>query len=162
SRLGPGIYSVYAQCVSGGRLLTTKPVEVTLTDSDAENLILSLAPGPEIKDITGKVEWTAPTPPLEQRKGLTVRLGRYTAEVVPEGTFKIKDVIPERYEVDVTPLPMNGYIKAVRLGETLLAPDRILDLRSGIEDAVMRITLSANGGRVTGWITEGKRKSPAS
>jgi len=84
-----------------------------------------------------------------------------TADVAADGSFEIKDIFPDRYRVEVETLPTNGFIKTVRLNGTP-ARGRILDLTNGFGDGKLRITLSANGGHVTGWVTDEKDGSPSS
>jgi hypothetical protein len=55
---------------------------------------------------------------------------------------------------------MNGFIKAIRLNGAPL-PDRVLDFTNGAEGARLEITLSANGGQITGWV-EDEEGTPSS
>jgi hypothetical protein len=160
SRVAPGTYRVSANCAADGFALRSQIVELTVTDSNVENLSLELARGPDITDVTGKVEWSAPEPTAAERKGLAVGLllegnpNGDRAEVAADGTFRIEHVFPQHYRLQVQPLPINGFIKTVRVNGTPI-PGRSLDFTNGAEGAKLEITLSANGGQVTGWVTEG-------
>jgi hypothetical protein len=83
-----------------------------------------------------------------------------SAEVAADGTFRIEHVLPQHYRLQVQPLPINGFIKTVRVNGTPI-PDRSLDFTNGAEGAKLEITLSGNGGQVTGWVREDAAGTPS-
>jgi Carboxypeptidase regulatory-like domain len=167
SHLEPGFYRIYARSASGGQELQSQVMEVSLTDASVEDLRLTLAPG---SDVTGKVEWTEPSPsPAAQAGQRTVRLQQLgglsygsspTVEVAADGAFAIKNVFADRYRMVIEPLPENGFIKTVRLNGTPV-PDGILDFSNGADGAQLKITLSANGGQISGRVEADKQSTPA-
>ena len=158
--LSPGFYRFSASCRANEKLLRSQTVEITLTDSNYEDVDLVLAPGSEV---TGVVEWAAGTagnkPPSEK---LTVKL-RQTgnpfdwqvrpAEIDANGVFKLPDVFADRYRVEVDPMPENTFIKSVQLNGTAV-PDGILDFSNGAEGTRVKIILSPNGGQISGRVTD--------
>jgi hypothetical protein len=177
TRRAPGLYRVRAHCSAGDHILRSQALEVTLTDSNVENLSLTLARGPDIKDLMGKVEWTASSlRSPERKKTRTVILmdknafgsppyraanSGYAAEVAPDGTFTIKGVFPDRYRVAIDPRPENGCVMAIQLG-AIPVRNSVVDLTNGAEGPRLKITLSTNGGQVTGWVTETEAGPPSS
>jgi hypothetical protein len=161
-RLAPGAYRVHAECKAGSHMMRSQVIEMALTDSNVSNLVLTLAQGPDIKDIMGKAEWTASSLFSQERKAnrtvLLLPITGYrepvrTADIFPDGNFILKDVLPDRYLLDVSPLPDSGCIMAFQNNETNLA-EGVLDVSSGAEGTRLRITLSANCAQVTGWVTD--------
>ncbi|HWZ45117.1 MAG TPA: carboxypeptidase-like regulatory domain-containing protein [Candidatus Saccharimonadales bacterium] len=157
--LAPGHYRILARCDAGGHKLESAIIELPLTDSNIENLILVLAPGAEV---TGRIQWPVPSLPPNKGKRATVTLDTVerqsfshwqTGEVAPDGTFKISEVFPSRYRVQVQPLLENAYIKTVGMNGRPVE-DGILDFTNGADGASLKITVSANGGQVSGRVVD--------
>jgi hypothetical protein len=153
--LTPGRYRLQAklQFMETSAPLQSPAVEVNAENADETNVRLALVPG---EAVTGKLEIEGPG----KAENLTVRLEpaarsgfdsgqSKAAEVGEGGTFRVEGVFPEKLRARVLPLPENAYIKSVKLGDAE-APDGVLDLSRGVRGAIVKITLSRNGGQVEG------------
>ena len=90
------------------------------------------------------------TAPSEVRAGLTLKplqgIGTYAnAKEEEDGTFKLSNVAPDRYRIDITP-PGGMYVKEIRSGGRALG-DWVLDLTSGA-NAAFEIDLARNAAEV--------------
>lgn len=148
----PGYYKVFAYSPNGKPPLQSAAVEFKL-DSDVTNLQLNLAPGGEI---TGAIEFAGGG---ALAKG-TVRLkavmafGRVpSGEIDKDGAFRIANVLPDRYQVIVDPLPENSYLKTVQVDGAPAAGGTV-DFSGGARDAKLKITVGRNGGQVAGYVAE--------
>jgi hypothetical protein len=160
ANLGEGFYRVYANCSTGDRQFQSQIVEFNLTNASIDNINLVLSPGLEL---AGKIE--APGTVTAESKQLGARVVKLipqgspgemrasTGEVAGDGSFKITGLFPELYRVSVEPLPENAYIKALSLGGQE-PPNRLLDFQNGVRDAKLKITLGANGGRISGTVQD--------
>ena len=150
ARLEPGTYQLYAISGTQGPL-----VEVKLDAADAA-VELRLTGG---GDLTGVVEIAGEPRGTPQEKR-TVRLkssGQFgsfgptpSAEVDREGLFHVTAVSPGRFEVQVTPLPENAYIKSVEVDGK--AGDGATVELNGTPGAHARIVVSRAGAELSGQI----------
>jgi protocatechuate 3,4-dioxygenase beta subunit len=76
---------------------------------------------------------------------------RPAAEVKPDGTFTIANVFPGIWDINVSPVPHGGYIKAMLLGDQDVLNDDMTITPNTHEP--LRIVLSTRGGGVTGTVT---------
>ncbi len=163
----PGFYSVAASYNSGKTALQSHALRFRIEAADETGLQLSLAPG---EDLIGKLELAGDSSPGQAEK-FTVRLeasgwgNQYAqgdpaaAEVGQDGSFHIAAVPPARFKPVVEPMPENGYLKEVAMdGKT--APDGVLDFSQGVGGSRLKITVSRNGGRISGKVL-GKDGEPA-
>jgi hypothetical protein len=73
-----------------------------------------------------------------------------SAEVHPDGSFLIRNVVPGIWDINPEPVPEGGYIKSMRLGDQdVLAEDMVIGPRT--RDP-LRIVLSTRGAVVTGTV----------
>jgi hypothetical protein len=153
--LGSGDYLVYAQAFCNDLEWQSSMVGVTVADSNIEGMNLTLAPG---ADVTGKIEIAGKTGKSPLGESLTVELRPIgtesfdrlrTANVLPDGLFTIKNVFPERYRVQVSSLPENGFVKSINVNQSP-ALDGVLDFSGGADGINLRITLGLNGAKVAG------------
>lgn len=155
--LTSGTYHIYAHARAGEEELQSPVRELTVTDSDIEGISLPLQSGFELM---GKIETSRK---VTEDQDLIVTLHsagsgppRYhRADIGPDGSFKIKNVFAERYQVEVEPLAENSFIKSVTVNGAPVA-DGILDFSSGAPTGKLKITLSSNGAQVTGKVQYGK------
>jgi hypothetical protein len=163
AHLSPGFYRLYAQCSSGDKKFQSAAVELTLTDSNADDVQLVLLSGAEVdgavewRGITGAQKLPAEKPTLKlQPLGF---IGDFMltrpADLNADGTFKIADVFPNRYRVVLEPLPENGFIKSVQVNGTPAA-DGILDFSRGVEGNHLKIVVSPEGNQLSGHVTDDK------
>jgi len=161
----PGYYSVAASYRSGKTPLLSHSFEFHLESADESGLQLTLAP-PE--ELSGKLELVGdgPAGPAEKH---TVRLEAAgnqfgyvepsAAEVHPDGSFQIGGVTPGKFKAVVEPMPDNGYLKEIAL-DGKAVPDEVLDFAQGVGGARLKITVSRNGGQISGKVL-GKDGEPA-
>jgi hypothetical protein len=163
AHLSPGFYRLYAQSALGDKKLQSSAVELTLTDSNADDVELVLLPGAEVD---GAVEWRsiagAQKLPAEKRSVKLQPLGfigdsmlTRPTDLNADGTFKIADVFPNRYRVVLEPLPENSFLKSVQINGTAAA-DGILDFSGGVEGNHLKIIVSLDGGQLSGHVTDDK------
>jgi protocatechuate 3,4-dioxygenase beta subunit len=151
-------------------------LEVTITDSDARDVLLPLAAG---ADVPGSVrldgqdlkEWLKPStqsqqgpgggmPPilgmpggvpsvrLSTSEGLSVNVP--SAQFREDGSFLLRGVAPGKYYVNVGGLPQGGYVKSIRVGgrDATRAP---VDLTSGAGESI-EIVVSTKAAEVSGTV----------
>lgn len=160
--LGSGTYHVYARCTAGTQELQSPLIDLTVTDSDIEDVNLVLEPG---TDVTGKVEM----PERTAAEAMQVKLHpagsqlfeRYrVGDVAPDGTFTIRNVFAERYRIEVDPMPENSFIRSVIINGTS-ASGSVLDLSGGVQETKLKIVVSDNGAQVSGHVQSGKNEAAA-
>src|SRR5208337_3480388 len=71
----------------------------------------------------------------------------------------IGGVAPGKFKAVVDPMPENGYLKEVAL-DGKVAPDQVLDFAQGVGGSRLKITVSRNGGQISGKVL-GKDGEPA-
>ena len=80
-----------------------------------------------------------------------------------DGSFHILDVPPAKFKAVVEPMPENGYLQVVSLDGNLdskIAPDPVLDFSQGVGSSRLKITVSRNGGQISGRVLD-KDGAPA-
>jgi hypothetical protein len=154
--LAPGHYRVVARMedVLASKIFQSEFVDVTLENSDATNVTLTLAEG---ESLSGVLE-------MEGIKAITVRLdpssqpgqtGRPKGgEVAPDGAFRFEEIFPGEYRVNVVPLSENAYLKSVSLDGVEMA-NGTLRLSRGTGGTKLRIKVSLNGGQLKGRVLDG-------
>jgi hypothetical protein len=146
SKLPLGSYRIWAFAPGN---LRSQRVEVMPDGPDIVEVQLVLTAGAEV---TGTVE-IAGDPPDRPREKRTITLGSSSATSEPDGSFKISAVFPDRYAVEVQPLPDNGYVKTVELdGVTTL--EREVDFARVVEGSRLKITLGRDGAQLSGTVLE--------
>jgi hypothetical protein len=158
--LGNGVYQVLARCTGSNAQWQSPPIEVTLTDASVEGIKLELARGVEVSGSIEAADKQAKSLP-EQSWSVTLKpIGRErldlrrTAESALGGAFTIKDVFPDRYRVQLAPLPENGYVQSVSVNESLAA-DGVIDFSSGVEGSKLKVTLGLDGAQMSGHLNYG-------
>lgn len=72
------------------------------------------------------------------------------ADVQPDGTFLLPNVLPGIWDIDVQPVPPDGFVKSMRLGgQDVLAEDMTIDPNSRES---LRIVVSTRGAVVSGTV----------
>ena len=159
AHLPSGEYEVYAhaQCAAAEDLRLSSVVEVTLTDSNVEDLNLVLAPGANVSgtvEVSGRPaksspgeSWRVSLQPIAEAASWL----RSQTDTAPDGSFTVKNIFAQRYRVDVSPLPENGFVKSVSMNETA-SSDRVLDFSSGADGIKLKIVLGLDGAQVSGQV----------
>ena len=127
----PGSYVVVGRVSEDGKTsVVRQPVEVV--NADVDGLTLNFVPAIEVAGSV-RVEGT-PHHPLDNlrvflRGDIPMMMGQSSAEVKPDGSFVILDVVPDVYEITVGPT-QGAYMKSIRLGDAEV-PDQRIDLTQG-------------------------------
>jgi hypothetical protein len=142
---------------------------VTVSDSDLENVVLTLAPpvplpghfsidGPDLSTLTGldriRVQLS---PSVDGIVSTNFAVSRPQSQAVnADGTFKVDNVSPGEYRISVTALPPGYFVKEARLDQTdiLDQPMRF----SGTFTGPLDVVVGANGGLIDGTIVNDKQK----
>ena len=147
SDVPPGSYLVVCTPNNGEKGLHARQL-VEVVNSDVEGVTLNMV-SPVAVSGAVRVEGT-PRQPLE---GLRVSLatddlfsGRNSAEVKPDGSFEISDVIPDEYKIEVG-TNQSAYVKSIRFGDAEV-PDGRIDLTKG--SGAVTVTLGTDVGEVEG------------
>jgi hypothetical protein len=165
--LQPGFYSIAASYPAGRTPLQSHAMEFRLDAADETGIQLTLAPG---EDLIGKLELVGDAPTGQNEKH-TVRLEAAgwgnqfgqgdpaAAEVGQDGSFHISSVPPAKFKAVVEPMPENGYLKEIAVDDKSV-PERVLDFSQGVGGSRLKITVSRNGGQISGQVL-GKDGEPA-
>jgi protocatechuate 3,4-dioxygenase beta subunit len=128
---------------------------VEVGDQNIDNVVLSVGAGVEVK---GSFTAEGDNPP--KLSGLKIGLGAIetpisnpTATSGDDGTFTLKNVSADKYEVSVGEPPAGYYMKAVKFGGRE-APENAIDLPSGATTAQIEIVLSPNAASVEGNVVD--------
>jgi protocatechuate 3,4-dioxygenase beta subunit len=151
--VAPGSYDLFASVDQGGRMFSTR-AQIEVGADPIENLTLAIGPG---LTLTGHVRVDDD---LSRPPNLRAQLIRsdtrfpggpaMTAPVSGDGTFSITNVSPDRYTVQVYPVPAGYYVKGIRSADrdVLLSG---LDLMTG-PAASLEVVFSSHGGDITGLV----------
>jgi hypothetical protein len=155
----PGSYTVNAQSFSSGSETQVAEAIVNITDSDVDGVVLDFG---AIHEITGAIKAEAGAD--LKKKGLTVGLqgearifgiGMNGGQVQDDGTFKIKVQLPDRYRLNIGPMPEGAYVKSIRFGETDCS-NGVIDLSKGVTGGELTITIAGNGAQIDGNVSDPK------
>jgi hypothetical protein len=160
----PGSYTLTAFAGQGSRSYSTRrPLEVGSGDVDGVTVTLSAG-----FEVTGRVRVEGDKPPtlpdvrvrLQPRDPAGIVFGPMAnAKVEGDGTFRMENVSPDRYNLFFQGLPDGYYVKAIRTGGAdVLASG--LDL-SASPSGPVEVLLSPNAGRVTGVVQNPDTQQPS-
>jgi len=150
----PGSYVLSA--VWHGKQMLIARQEIEVGEAGVDDVVLTGTPGLELSgriSIQGQSE-----APSEARIALVSGQERWGAdgEVKDDGSFKISNVSPDQYKVQVFGLPETHFVKAVHFaGRDVLESG--LDLMRNAAGPI-EIVVSSNGGQVTGSVTDAGEK----
>jgi hypothetical protein len=160
--LNPGMYDFYAVCSTNGKEFQTQMAEITLADSDVTDLHLELVSGFEI---VGSIVTKGAVFPSGEKISVSLHPLQTGTREVREGEidktghFKISDVFPDRYYLEVGPLVEDAFVSSIEVNKVAVST-RVLDLSDVREAAKAKIVVSANGGRITGKVRGEKNDVP--
>jgi protocatechuate 3,4-dioxygenase beta subunit len=127
----PGRYSITARDYSPAEHLVAR-TDVTVADKEIENVRLDLRAGAEVKcvirverphnevhDLPQGAWQSSPMGAMVMLRSPDGGLSRAIAATqdLPGGPFRLRDIPPGSYWVDVTNLPVAFYVKSIRFGE---------------------------------------------
>jgi protocatechuate 3,4-dioxygenase beta subunit len=150
----PGSYTLMAMASADGKSLVTRQA-VEVQNGDVDGVVITLAPG---TTINGRVEWDG-KPSLEQDQLYVTASPAdeamfFTApgKVSADGTFVLRDVQEDNYQLKVFGISNDCYIKEARYGSSDALENGFNVQRNS--DARLEVTLSSRGARVTGKVTD--------
>lgn len=154
----PGSYYLIGLTTVEGKQYTSRlPIEVGDADLTGINLIIS--PGATLKglvEVTGKADITAMQISLRSRDQEVYFGARAAGTPKPDGSFVISSVSDGSYEVDVTPLPEDAYLKDVRVGDQSILTSG-LEITGGQIPGNLHVMVSAEGGRLDGTVMKDEK-----
>lgn len=142
--LSPGRYRLLAKQEGRGAAMQSAPAEVQVTNTDVRDVSLALV---HEETLSGSIEIEGEPARSAAAEKMMVRLqpdgpfGQYKGAAVQEdGVFHIEHLFPERFRVQVQPLPENAFIKS----------DEWIDLSRGVGSAGVKVIVNRNGGQIEG------------
>jgi Carboxypeptidase regulatory-like domain len=160
----PGAYFLTAS-VNDGSNYRQGRLAVDVGSSTIEGLIVTVAPGVSVR---GHVRSDPDGPPVDlssvrfmlQPRELNIYGGGGQAKPEPDGTFEMKNVTADRFNLVSYNLPAGAYIKSVRCDQTdVLASG--LDLTAGAPPALLEIVVSPRAANVAGTVQNAKTGNTA-
>ncbi|HEV8041751.1 MAG TPA: carboxypeptidase-like regulatory domain-containing protein [Bryobacteraceae bacterium] len=144
----PGSYVVMATVKEDNKTRMARQA-VEVLSADVEGVTLNFVSAIEVTGSV-RVEGT-PRHPLDNlrvflRSDMQMMMGQSSAEVKPDGSFVISDVVPDVYEITVG-VAQGAYVKSIRLGDAEVQDGRI-DLTQG--SGPVTVLLGTDVGEVEG------------
>jgi hypothetical protein len=103
-------------------------------------------------DLEGGGDRPAAPRRVKLSSGDTPRIpGQPHAEVRPDGSFTIRNVVPGIWDIAVEPIPNGGYLKAMRLGDQDVFAEEMAIMPE--TRTLLRIVVSTRGAAVKGTVT---------
>jgi hypothetical protein len=66
-----------------------------------------------------------------------------------KGSFRVSNVFPDRYRLEISPMPDNAFVQSVDMNGSLVH-SRLLDLFGGAAGVELKIVVSGDASRITG------------
>jgi protocatechuate 3,4-dioxygenase beta subunit len=138
--------------------MVSSPIEFHMEETDIANLELTLAAAAEV---AGVLEVEGDPQGVDPPKR-TVRLDtiNFFGGMQPDGgatdakgAFTISGLAPSRYRLRITPMPENGYVKKVMVGETEVPAD-LLDMSAVARSARIKVVVARDGAQITGHVLD--------
>jgi hypothetical protein len=137
--------------------------DVEIGSEHIDNFVLTVAPGAQVQ---GQLQVEGPSAATFDLSAVRVSLGPVMEGMMygfpmaerpqADGSFRLLNVSPDRYRVNVGNLPDGYYIRAVRIGDQLAA-DNIVDLSAG-GGGTLRVILAEGAAQVEGTVTNDKQE----
>ena len=157
----PGSYTLSARTNKGGRSYSAA-IPVDVGSGDLDNLTLTLGSG---VPVTGNIRVEGDSGASLNNLQVTVQprdnsgTGTRPGPLQDDRSFKLEDVTPGQYRVNVFPLPDGFYVKAIRSGNTdVLAAG--LDVSTGSPEP-LQVVLNPNAGQLAAVVQNSKTQQPA-
>lgn len=161
--VAPGSYMLIGlQTDAQAQSMRFGSVLLQVGDRHIDGLVLQLVPAAELAGSVGVADKTA-----AKLNGVQVGLeakeyagvGSPSATAGEDGKFTLKQILPNKYLVQVRNLPEGAYVKSVRHGDQEVSDDSI-DLSGGVA-GTLQVTLSMAGAQVDG-VVKGADDKPVS
>jgi protocatechuate 3,4-dioxygenase beta subunit len=158
--VAPGAYLLYAFLYEVGRAeFARQPLEVA--GADIDGITLTAAPGVDVRGrvrVEGALDSSGGSFQinLSPRSGRVFLGGTPTDTVKPNGSFLLKNVFDDDYELYVDGLPVNDFVKSARLdGLDVLAAGVTIDSKQ--TPGLLDIVISPNGARIDGMVAKDQK-----
>jgi protocatechuate 3,4-dioxygenase beta subunit len=156
SGLSPGAYCVYVNDRQGPETGLFARTTATVTDQDTDNVVLRTAPSVDVK---GSLQLDGDPPQgflfPQIMIGLTSTgqflYGNRFSSVGADGTFNLRGLIPDQWQIEMPNIPRTVYVRSIRFGDQD-CPDGHIDLSHGT--AALAITLGTDPGEVDGTVQD--------
>jgi hypothetical protein len=156
SGLHKASYSVFARYSPGKTKLQSQSVDFNLDGDDRTGLQLNLKAG---EDLTGTLEMAGDTPSDALAQKLTAYLRPAvngfiegadipSAETGKSGAFRLTNIHPGRFRVEIDPFPENAFLQSISL-DGAPVPGSILDFSAGVNGSNLKVTLGL-GAQISG------------
>ncbi len=147
----PGPYILWANSLEEGEVYRARQT-LDVGDADVDGINVVLAPGIELKghvrtEGNRQLNFTDLRVVLEPRDG--PEMGSASVSVKPDGSFVLKNLGSEVYEVNVAGAPEDFYFKAARLGSDDVL-EAGLSVARGRQPSALELVLSSAGGQMDG------------
>ena len=145
-------YRLNARVQTGKTKMQSQSVEFHLT-ADMSNVQLAMQPSEEL---TGTLEISGGTLPPGKKPTVIFDSAEpfgdqnlSSSEPADNGTFHVAGLFSGKYKLRVESLPENAYVKSILLDGAAVEANAI-DLTRGVKIARLKITVSLNGGQISG------------
>jgi hypothetical protein len=150
TNLEPGHYRVWAELRNEKSKLFSRTVELQLEGSDPPPLTLVLQPGADVLG-TLVIEGDPPGAAVEKR---VIRIGSENGETDHDNGFQLTGLEPNKYHVEVEPLPENAYVKSVSLEGAPAGTDNQFEIPDGASAVRIKVTVSRGGAQISGRVLD--------
>jgi len=154
ANLDPGSYRIYAMAYTGDERVCSSVQEIVLTDANVDGVGLALGPGITVKGVIVAAD-------RGKQPGYAVTLSGddfHRTDADTDGKFEFRSVEPGQYHVNVVGLG-DSYVQSIELNG--LKNTGMLMFPAG-RTARLRITISSNGGRLSGKVTHSLHEQASS
>jgi protocatechuate 3,4-dioxygenase beta subunit len=158
-----GAYFLYAFLYEGGKQETARQA-FDVADADLDGINLTVTPGVEVKGrlrVEGDPAANAGSFQVSlSPKDMTLFFGGIPSDTVkPDGSFLLKNVFDDDYEINVDGLPGNSYLKSARW-EAVDALTSGVRVVSTPARGLLDILVSPNGARINGLVSKDGQPFP--
>ena len=163
----PGSYILMAQANEDNKQFVAKvPIEVSTSNIDGLQILVNPP-----TEIGGRVVVEGGAAGSPESNGATFNIslqsrspgpfnGGAGAQADKEGVFRIRNVMPDAYTVNVFGPQNNFYLKSVRFGDIDVSEAGI-DLTRGVPAGEISVVMSADGGQIDGTVQNEKSENAA-
>lgn len=157
--LRAGTYAFYAEGQKDDREFRSPETVITVSDSNIPGVALALAPGADMQGsitFAGRRTTAASTPAI-----LSVQMSPVEGYASPRpmtqasmdgnGRFTVPNLFAGRYELAVSPLAEDQYVRRIELNGAALHGN-LVDLSSGVEDARLKIAIGGHAAQIAGQV----------
>ncbi len=150
----PGSYILWANWLEEGEVYRARQA-VDVGDAEVDGISLALAPGLELKgrvrtEDNRRLNFTYLRVVLQSRDD--PEMGTASVSLKADGTFVLKNVSGDLYDVTLAGAPEDFYLKAARLDSDNVL-EAGLSLARGREPGTLELVLSSAGGQIEGMVT---------